>query len=74
MMSFYTGQSFNERSARRIAQCPMDRLLFFFSFELSYLTVPKKPRLGGTSEVDDRLSQEPLAVRTFIVQNGPAWS
>ena len=47
---------------------------FFFSFELSYLRAPKKPRLAGVPEVGAQLSQNTLAVRTFIVQNGPAWS
>jgi hypothetical protein len=53
---------------RRIGLC------FFFSFELSYLRAPTNPRLAGAPEVGTQLSQEPLAVRTFIVQNGPAWS
>jgi hypothetical protein len=52
----------------------MDLPSFFFSFELSYLRVPEKPRLGGTPEADDQSSQKPLADHTFIVQNGPAWS
>lgn len=59
---------------RRSAQCPVDRLHFFFSFELSHLRVPKKPRLGGALEIGNQLSQKPLAVSTFIVQNGPSWS
>ena len=33
----------------------MVRLSLFFSFELSYLKVPKKPRLGGALEVGDQL-------------------
>jgi hypothetical protein len=33
-------------SFRSNAQCPVDRLHFFFSFDLSYLRVPRKPRLG----------------------------
>jgi hypothetical protein len=52
----------------------MDRLHFFFSFELSYFRVPKKPRLAGHPEDVTQLAQKPLAVPTFIVQNGPAWS
>ncbi len=52
----------------------MDRLHFFFSFELSYLGAPKKPRLAGDLEGATRLAQEPLAVTTLIVQNGRAWS
>jgi len=59
---------------RRSAQCLVDRLYFFFSFELSYLRVPKKPRLGGAPEIGNQWSQKPLAVRTFLVQNGPSWS
>jgi 2-hydroxychromene-2-carboxylate isomerase len=47
---------------------------FFFSFELSYLRAPKKPRLAGVPEVGAQLSLKPLALRTFIVQNGAAWS
>ena len=71
--SLYTGQSFNQ--SRRTAQCPMDRLHFFFSFELSHLLrTPKKPRLAGPPEFATQLAQKPLAVLTFIVQNGPAWS
>ena len=46
---------------------------FFFSFEFSYLRAPKKPRLAGASKVGTELPQKPLAVRTVIVQNGPAW-
>src|ERR1039457_931909 len=49
---------------RRIGLC------FFFSFELSYLRAPKNPRLAGAPEVGTQLSQEPLAVRTVLVQNG----
>src|ERR1017187_3486793 len=69
--SFYTGQ------------CPewghpLDEALivrwiglhFFFSFELSYLKAPRKPRL----DVARWPARKPLAVRSFIVQNGPAWS
>ena len=52
----------------------MDRLHFFFSFDLSYLRTPKKPRLAGHPEVATQLAQKPLAVLTLIVQNGPAWS
>src|SRR5450759_1410385 len=61
-------------SVRQSAQRPMDRLQFFFSFELSYFRAPKKPRLAGHPEGATQLAREPLAVPTFIVQNGPAWS
>jgi hypothetical protein len=47
---------------------------FFFSFEFPYLGVPKKPRGGGLPRGCDQLSQKSLAVHSFIVQNGPAWS
>jgi hypothetical protein len=33
-----------------------------------------KPRLGGLPKINDRLSQKPLATRTFIVQNSRVWS
>ena len=52
----------------------MDRIHFFFSFELSYLAAPQEPSLGGVPEVGDQLPQKPLAVGAFIVQNGPTWS
>jgi hypothetical protein len=61
-------------TVRRRSQHPKDRLQFFFSFELSYLRVPTKPRLGGLPKISDRLSQKPLATRTFIVQNNRVWS
>ena len=61
-------------AARRSTPCPMDRHPFFFSIEFSYLRVPKKPRLAGAPEGWHRVVTKPLAVRTFIVQNGPAWS
>jgi hypothetical protein len=48
--------------------------MFFFSFEFPYLRVPTKPLLGGPRKFGDQLSQKSLASRTFIVQNGPAWS
>jgi len=41
---------------------------------LSYLKMPMKPRLGGLPKINDRLSQKPLATRSFIVQNSVAWS
>jgi hypothetical protein len=44
-------------------------LHFFFSFELSYLKAPRKPRL----DVARWPARKPLAVRSFIVQNGGAW-
>jgi len=69
--SFYTGQ------------CPewghpLDEALivrwiglhFFFSFELSHLKAPRKPCL----DVARWPARKPLAVRSFIVQNGGAWS
>jgi hypothetical protein len=56
------------------SQHPKDRLQFFFSFELSYLKMPMKPRLGGLPKINDRLTQKPLATRTFIVQNSLARS
>jgi hypothetical protein len=37
----------------------MDRLHFFFSFELSYLRAPKKPRLAGAPEVGTKTSCSP---------------
>jgi hypothetical protein len=51
----------------------MDRLQFLFSFELSYLRVLTKPRLGGPWKIGDQLSQKPLAARALIVQNGRVW-
>jgi hypothetical protein len=36
-------------SVRRSAQCPMDRLHFFFSFELCCLRAPKEASSGRTS-------------------------
>ena len=61
-------------SVRQSTQCPMDRLSFFFSFELSYQRVPLKPPLGGAPEVGDQLPLKPLAVPALIVQNGRAFS
>jgi hypothetical protein len=46
----------------------------FFSFELSYLRVLKKPRLAGTPEVLARLSGNPLEVPGLVMQNDLAWS
>ena len=43
---------------RRKSQHPKDRLQFFFSFEMSYLRAPMKPRLGGLPKTSDRLSQK----------------
>ena len=70
-MSFYTGQ-YPEWGH------PLDEALivrwiglhFFFSFELYYLKAPRKPRL----DVARWPARKPLAVRSFIVQNGSAWS
>src|ERR1035437_124809 len=45
-------------------------LHFFFSFDLSYLKAVGKPVWPEPG----RLAQKPLAVRTFMVQNGPAGS
>src|ERR1035438_7381127 len=61
-------------SVGRSPQCSMDRLHFFFSFELSYLRVLQKAQSGRSLEVGTQLAQKPLAVRSFIVQNGPSWS
>ena len=52
----------------------MDRLHFFFSFELSYLKSASESASGGAPEVCDQMQEKPLAVPTFIVQNGRAWS
>ncbi len=52
----------------------MNRLAFFFSFELSYQRVQRQRRLGGVPEVGDQLPPKPLAVPAFIVQNGGALS
>ena len=38
------------------------------------MRVPRKRRLGRPRRFSDQLSQKSLASRTFIVQNGPAWS
>src|ERR1017187_9980731 len=61
-------------SVGRSSQCSVDRLHFFFSFEFSYLRVPRKPRLGGAPDIGNELSEKPLADRAFVVQNGIAWS
>lgn len=34
----------------------------------------QEARFGGAPEAGGQLPQKPLAIRTFIVQNGPAWS
>ena len=61
-------------AVRRSAPGPMDRRHFFFSVELSYGRVLRKRRLGRPRRFRDPLSQKSLASRSFIVQNGPAWS
>ena len=38
-----------------MSQHPMDTLQFFFSFELSYLNVRKKPRPGSLRTIGDQL-------------------
>ena len=38
------------------------------------MRAPDKPPLAEVPEVVSQLAQKPLAVRSFIVQNGPAWS
>jgi hypothetical protein len=50
-------------SVRQSTQCPMNRLSFFFSFELSNQRVPLKPPLGGVPEVGDQLPPKPLPAR-----------
>jgi hypothetical protein len=69
-----TGQWSLGVSARQSTPRPMNRLPFFFSFELPYQRVPPKRRLGGVPEVGDQLLPKPLAVPAFIVQNGRALS
>jgi len=49
----------------------MDRLHFFFSFELSYLRTPKKPRLAGHPEDATQLAQKPLAVLNSCLTDSP---
>lgn len=52
----------------------MDRSSFPFSLELSYQREPPKPRPGGLPRLVVKLSQKPLAVPAFTVQNGRAKS
>jgi hypothetical protein len=52
----------------------MVRSSFFFSFELFYLSVLRKPRLAETPEVRARLSRKALDVPGLIMQNDLAWS
>jgi hypothetical protein len=52
----------------------MDRRHFFFSVEPSYSRMLGKRRVGRPRRFRDPLSQKSLASRSFIVQNGPAWS
>ena len=52
----------------------MDRSSFLFSLELSYQREPPKPRPGGLPRLVVKLSQKPLAVPAFTVQNGRAKS
>jgi 4-amino-4-deoxy-L-arabinose transferase-like glycosyltransferase len=52
----------------------MDRSSFPFSLVLSYQREPPKPRPGGLPRLVVKLSQKPLAVPAFTVQNGRAKS
>jgi hypothetical protein len=50
----------------------MDRLHFFFSFELPYLRYPRNRRQAGSEGCSQLLTKISLASPTFIVQNDRA--
>jgi hypothetical protein len=61
-------------SVGRSAQSPVDRLSFFLFVRVGLPESAQEARLGGALEVGGQLAQKPLALRAFIVQNGPAGS
>jgi hypothetical protein len=52
----------------------MDRLHFFFSFELSYLRMSQKPRPAALRGLVVTSRQALHATLAFTVQNGRVWS
>src|SRR6266704_2245677 len=72
-MSFYTGQSFSEviRKMKRSVSLDGPSFLLFVR-----LVLPESAQEASSGRDPGGLAQsctKPLAVRTFIVQNGPAW-
>ena len=61
-------------SVRRRAQCPMDGLPFFPFVRIVLPEERPQGCLAGTPGRLALLAQKPLAIRSPIVQNGPAWS
>jgi len=61
-------------AVERSARCPLVRLHFFFSFEFVLLETGQEASSGRSRKGGSQLAQKLLAVPSFVVQNGPAWS
>ena len=61
-------------SVRRSAQSPVDRLSFSLFVRVGLPENAQEARLGEPRRLVASYHKKALAIRTFIVQNGPAWS